>query len=320
MKKIITLLCLIASFNSLAQEKAKQDSSTQVPIINHQPLNIVGISNSISTNPAYTGFEESHVIDINGKWDKPLFDISPGFYYPITYGLSYNTALGKKKNNGIGLYGDNKFIGVEILINSDLTYSYNFRIKQENNLRFGIGIFFKKGIFNYDSLSFPDEIDRRHGFMFNSVEIPPASNTKINTGLNLGVFYNYRNFYTGLSFNKILQFSGFFNSKPELNPEINFYAGYNFKINNHSVFPSVSFEYQSRICYFTPTVFYSYKNIFVAGINAKNLVYPGIIAGVDILKTVFISLSCNAFADNRRIDAFGYIESVSANLKLSFGK
>ena len=320
MKKTLTLLCLLIFFNSMAQEKTKSDSTIKEVLIDIKPYNIVGLSNSILTNPAYSGLEERHVINLFGAWDKPLFDISPGFYYPVSYGLSYNASIGKKKNNGLGIYGCNRFSGIEFLVNAGLTYSYNFRIKQEHNLWLGLGINFEKGYYDYDSLTFGDQIDRRHGFGYNTSEVIPDTSEKNRTGTSIGLFYTYKNLYTGLSFNNLMRFNGFFNSKPKINPEIVFYLGYSFKIKNHGIFPAATFQFKEKVYYITPAINYSYKNIVVAGINVKNLNSPGIVAGVNLFKTVFIYAACNAFVDEKRADAFGYIESVSANIKISFGK
>jgi predicted porin len=320
MKKTLTIFLVILFSSSMAQEKTKTESEGTEVIVNSKPYNTVGLSNSIITNPSYSGLEESHVINLFGTWDKPMFDISPGFYYPVNYGLSYNAAIGKKKNNGIGIYGSNRFSGVEFLVNAGLTYSYNFRIKQEHNLRLGLGINFEKGYYNYDSLIFPDQIERRHGFAFNTSELIPDSNEKTHTNASIGLFYTYQNLYTGLSFNNFMQFTGFFNSKPKINPEIVFYLGYNFKITNHGIFPSASFQFKDKVYYITPAINYSYKNIVIAGINIKNFSAPGVVAGVNLFKTIFVYASCNAFTDKKRIEAFGYIESVAANIKLSFGK
>ena len=189
MKKTLTIFLVILFSSSMAQEKPKVDSLGNKVIVNTKPYNTVGLSNSIITNPAYSGLEEKHVINLFGTWDKPMFDISPGFYYPVNYGLSYNAAIGKKKNNGIGIYGSNRFSGIEFLVNAGLTYSYNFRIKQEHNLRIGLGLNFEKGYYNYDSLTFGDQIERRHGFMFNTSESIPDSNEKTQTNACTGLSF-----------------------------------------------------------------------------------------------------------------------------------
>lgn len=320
MKKTITLLCVIIGFYATAQESREKDSTYKETVVSYRPFNITGISNQINVNPAYTGFEERCITNLYGEWDKPMFDITPGFYLPVSFGGSFNAALGKKKRNGVGFYETTSYYGVNNYFDIGVTYSYNFRIKQYHNLRMGLGLYYKESIIDFSELTYPDQLDIRHGYIYHTSEIPPKSNADYNAGLNIGAFYSYKDFYAGLSVNRLIDFENSFKLKPVCKPQFNLYTGYNFRIGNHAVLPSLTMQFETKYYYISPAIYYSYKNILVAGLNVKNIISPGVIAGVNILKTIFIYASCNAYVDKDRYDAFGAIESVALNIKVSLGK
>ncbi len=162
-------------------------------------------SNMVMLNPAFTGSGEGPRVSMNyrGQWVKV-----PGFYRQSA--VSYDQPvlfLGSMQGIGININNDIAGEGNLTKTNISANYAYQVDLADDHTLRFGLQVGMQLASIDFTKLRFPDQIDPRDGFVYNTNE-PLASlgkQTRVNPDVGAGVAYFNEFAWLGLTVNHITE-------------------------------------------------------------------------------------------------------------------
>lgn len=140
-----------------------------------------------SDAPRISSFYRSQWPDISGSYKTAMFGFDSGV---------------KKVHGGLGLYGiyDNSADGTLIEWSLNGIYSYHGKINDNLTLRSGAQFTYGRKILDWSQLIFPDQIDPRHGFVFDTSEpLPEGGLKKSYFDLGLSVAADWKKFTFGVS-------------------------------------------------------------------------------------------------------------------------
>jgi len=170
-------------------------------IVAQDPIFSQFYGNPLYLNPALAGVEHCPRVVLNYRNQWPGID---GTVY-ATYSASYDQYI-HKIAGGIGLSALHDVAGPASLTTNNISGIYNYQLKVTRtfNLNFALqGTWFQKSI-DWNKLTFGDMIDRRKGFVYNTLETPKYN--QINGwDFSTGVFGYTKNVYGGVAVNHLTQ-------------------------------------------------------------------------------------------------------------------
>ncbi|MDX8340413.1 type IX secretion system membrane protein PorP/SprF [Draconibacterium sp. IB214405] len=172
-KKALLVIALLAGFSAAAQQ---DQMFTQY------------MFNKLVLNPAYAGSREIFTVDLLNRYQWVGIDGAPRI---IT--LSGHTLL-KNSNVGLGAYLYRDEIGPTINQGAMGTYSYRIQT-QQGWFSFGIQFGVKYFTFDWNAIDteYPDAV------------FSPEDVQRLSPDMNLGVYYQTKRFYAGLSSKQLLE-------------------------------------------------------------------------------------------------------------------
>jgi type IX secretion system PorP/SprF family membrane protein len=280
----------------------------------------VSMVNSFIVNPAYAGFNQRHTISLSGLVHKPLYKPSNDFNVPFEYSLGYDFNFGKRRNCGIGI-DYKRFLGAaEGSLAVDLTFAYRINLGNYHNLRIGASATYLASDVNKSDLTFPDMIDPRNGFVYNTSEAFPDKTAKNNFDLGMGVWYSWKTLYVGVSAIHITSPEIGVILKSRIPREYLLSAGYGFNINKSvNVLPAFELKYNEKLLNISPSMLFTYKRWLLFGAEFQNLRNAGIVLGVNLKNNVIINIHGGVPMNRDIIKNFGVVDYAGLSLRFQFG-
>ncbi len=173
MKKILVVLFLFGTFAVSAQQ---------------DPLFTQYMFNKLVINPAYAGSRQIFTVDILDRYQWVGIEGAPKVIIFSAHGLIENS------NVGLGGYVYRNVIGPSI--NQGVMGTYSYRIRTKNGwFSFGIQVGIKYFNFNWAAIKTENT----------DYEFYPQDVQKITPDANIGIYYQSRRFYAGLSSKQLLE-------------------------------------------------------------------------------------------------------------------
>ena len=321
-----TFSTVIDDYNSQKQklDKKRNDNKLRSAYLKNslEPLPDCKVSmvNNFVVNPAYTGFNQKHTVSISTLVHKPLFRPSGDFKIPFEYSIAYDFNFGKRKNYGIGLNYKRYLGAAEGSLAFDLTFAYRIFLAKKHNLRFGFSATYLATDINRKDLSFPDMIDPRDGFVYNSQETFPGRSVNNNFDLGIGVWYTWNTFYAGISAIHLTSPEVGIIIKSRMPREYMLSAGYGFNLSkNINTLPAIEVRYNGRILNVSPNMLFTYKKWFLFGLEFQNLRNAGIVLGYNLKNNIIINFHGGVPVNKDIIKNFGILDYAGLSMRLQFG-
>ncbi len=157
-------------------------------------------ANPLYLNPAFAGVSKCPRATLNYRNQYPVLDVYQ------TYSASYDQYV-DGINGGLGLLllrdeaGDGTLTATEI----SGIYSYHLQVSRNFTVLAGFQATLRQRAINWDNLNFPDEIDPYYGFVRQTGEIPPGTQTNTHFDVSAGLLGFTERFYIGATFNHLTQ-------------------------------------------------------------------------------------------------------------------
>jgi len=301
-------------------QKELEHKSKKSKIVEALPDCKVSMVNNFVENPAYAGFNQRHTISLSALVHKPLYRPSNDFNVPLEYSMGYDFNFGKRKNCGIGI-DYKRFLGAaEGSLAVDLTFAYRINLAKYHNLRLGGSFSYLASDVNKGDLTFPDMIDPRSGFVYNSSEKFPDKTIRNNFDLGFGVWYSWKTFYVGVSAIHLTSPEIGVISKSKIPREYMLSSGYGFDLGKTiNVLPSVELKYNEKIINVSPSMLFTYRRWLLFGIEFQNLRNAGIVLGCNLKNNVIINIYTGIPTNKDIIKNFGVIDYAGLSLRFQFG-
>lgn len=151
-------------------------------------------ANPLYLNPAFAGVKQCPKVNVNYRNQYP----SLGVYQ--TYSASFDQYV-DKLNGGLGvlIMQDEAANGALALTEASLVYSYHLTVTRDFSVLFGAQGTFRQRALDWNSLTFPDQIDPFYGFVKPTNEIAPDNTTNSHLDLTFGMLGFTENFYMGVT-------------------------------------------------------------------------------------------------------------------------
>ncbi|MEI6764768.1 MAG: type IX secretion system membrane protein PorP/SprF [Bacteroidota bacterium] len=152
-------------------------------------------ANPLYLNPAFAGTSMCPrlIMNFRDQWPK----IS-GTY--VTYNASYDQHI-EKISGGIGFLLNTDRAGEGVLNTTTFSamYSYRLEISRSFSMKAALeATYFQKHL-DWEKLTFPDQINNRQGFVYNTNEVQPGTLVKRNVDFSAGVLGYGENFFAGFA-------------------------------------------------------------------------------------------------------------------------
>jgi len=306
--------------NSNKAAKKERKNSSKKKNLEPLPDYKVGVLNNFSVNPAYTGFNQRHTINVSTLVLKPLYKPGNDFNVPFEYSIAYDFNFGKRRNCALGIDYKRAIGAAEGTMAADLTFSYRFNLARYHNLRVGASLSYYSSGINSDDLSFPDMIDQRHGFVFATNELFPGKTTKNTFDIGMGVWYSWKTLYVGISATHLTSPEMGLLDSYNIPREYLLSAGYNLNLNEKfGMLPAVELKYNEKVFKFSPGVLFAFNRWLLFGAEFRNLTDAGIILGCNLKDNVIINVHTGIPMSKVLINNFGIIDYAGINVRLQFG-
>jgi type IX secretion system PorP/SprF family membrane protein len=227
--------------------------------------------NPLYLNPALAGAEHCPRVNLNYRNQWPGID---GTVY-ATYSASYDQHINKLLG-GVGLLVLHDVAGPASLTTNNISgiYNYHLQVTHKFNLNFALqGTWFQKSI-DWSKLTFGDMIDRRKGFVYNTLETKKLDQ-KQGWDFSAGVFGYTKNVYGGFAVNHLNQPDEGLLTTSKLPIKITAHFGAVIPLGDHrktdalSISPNVLFQKQQDIQQLFMGV-YVKKGVLVSGMWYRN--------------------------------------------------
>jgi type IX secretion system PorP/SprF family membrane protein len=151
-------------------------------------------ANPLYLNPAFAGVKQCPKVNVNYRNQYP----SLGVYQ--TYSASYDQYV-DRLNGGVGvlIMQDEAANGALSLTEASLIYSYHLTVTRDFSILFGAQGTFRQRALDWNSLTFPDQIDPFYGFVKPTNEIAPDNTTNSHLDLTFGMLGFTEHFYAGIT-------------------------------------------------------------------------------------------------------------------------
>ncbi len=233
---------------------------------------------------------------------------------PTTQNLTVEAKI-EALRGGLGLNIVNDELGPLSQKQATLSYAYQLRINETNQLGFG----FSFGMMQYtvdpgsEGWVFPDADGQ------GDIAVPPAGSSATVPDIGFGLYFTSVNYYLGLSATHIIPFSAEFDGVSVFNPERHYYvsAGYDFDLTNlFSIRPSYFMKYDGRIIQMDFNVNGFYKEKYWAGFSYRIEDAICFLMGFEIAENLTLGYAYDFVTSKLRSQATGGHEVI---LRYSFG-
>ena len=157
-------------------------------------------ANPLYLNPAFAGSNICPRVILNYRNQWPAI---PGTY--VTYNASYDQHFSSLSGGlGLLLYNDRAGEGTLNTTQISLMYSYKFDLSPRFSVRMGLqGAYFQRTL-DWSKLTFPDQIDPRYGFIYNTQE--PQGLSKIaSADFSAGIVGYSEEFWIGFAAHHLIR-------------------------------------------------------------------------------------------------------------------
>ncbi|HNW70315.1 MAG TPA: type IX secretion system membrane protein PorP/SprF [Bacteroidales bacterium] len=178
-------------------------------------------ANPLYLNPAFAGTALCPRVILNFRDQWPSIS---GTY--VTYNASYDQHI-EKISGGIGVLFNTDRAGQGILNTTTASFMYSFRLEVNRTFSMKMAIqatYFQKHL-DWQKLTFPDMIDKRHGFVFNTNELPPKRLTKANADFSAGLLGYGEKYFVGFAVHHLTRPDEGFISKSRMPMKFTVHAG-----------------------------------------------------------------------------------------------
>ncbi len=178
-------------------------------------------ANPLYLNPAFAGTVICPRVILNFRDQWPSIS---GTY--VTYNASYDQHI-EKIAGGIGVLINTDRAGQGILNTTTASFMYSFRLEVNRHFFMKLALqasYFQKHL-DWQKLTFPDMIDKRHGFVFNTNELPPNRLTKANADFAAGVLGYGEKYFVGFAVHHLTRPDEGFISKSRMPMKFTVHAG-----------------------------------------------------------------------------------------------
>ena len=150
-------------------------------------------ANPLYLNPAFAGVDKCPTIHLNYRNQYPTL----GVYN--TFSASYDQYVsGMRGGLGFLALRDEAAQGALNLTEFSAIYSYHMTVSRKFTLLTGFQATFRQRTLDWNSLTFPDQIDPFYGFVKPTNEIPPTNTTNSHLDLSVGFLGYTERFYIGV--------------------------------------------------------------------------------------------------------------------------
>ncbi len=210
-------------------------------------------ANPVYLNPAFTGSAGCSriVTNVRDQWPK----ISGNY---ITGTLSYDQYVHPLRG-GLGFVFVSDAAG-EILFTQSVNvfYSYNIRIGKDMILKPALSVGMGHKYLEWQKLTFGDQIDPRHGFVFNTNSSLPSNLGKFYFNMGTGLLFAYKNLVTGFAVDHINRPNEGFISTSHMPLKWTLHGSYQFNIKEMAtITPALIYLRQAMFSEITPSVLFT---------------------------------------------------------------
>jgi type IX secretion system PorP/SprF family membrane protein len=246
-------------------------------------------ANPLYLNPAFAGAAlcPRLILNFRDQWPK----IS-GTY--VTYNASFDMHIDKIAG-GIGFLINTDRAGEGTLNTTTFSAIYSYRLNVNRHFAIKAALqatYFQKSL-DWQKLTFPDQISRQNGFVFNTAELPPSSLTKRNIDFSAGMIGYSEKFFAGFAVHHLTKPDEGFISQSRIPRRITVHAGGVFDLvkrtrrrrnyENPTLSPNIMFMQQQNFQQLNYGLYFN-RYPFVGGLwfrqNFKNADALVIMAGV----------------------------------------
>ncbi|MGE0637308.1 MAG: PorP/SprF family type IX secretion system membrane protein [Bacteroidia bacterium] len=274
-------------------------------------------------NPALTGYEER--FNVQGGYGMRWLGLySTSSYYketnitsPQNWFAAFDVAMGKSKTSSLGFgYNHNRTL-YEKRTEFLLSYSYTIKIKKSTQIRIGHSISYNQRGLDWSKLSFPDQVDSRYGFIYNTNEIF-GRNGRGYPDFNHGLWFSRKHLFIGFSvLHSTEPDEGFFGVS-KLPMQFYYNAGYHIPVSKEIIVtPSLIVMNKRNIWYFQPSLSVAFKNRYLLLLNYRNLNTLMIYAGAQVKENLRLSLGWG-FPTSKELRAIQSGQSIEVMLRYRF--
>ncbi|MEI7596596.1 MAG: type IX secretion system membrane protein PorP/SprF [Bacteroidota bacterium] len=158
-------------------------------------------ANPLYLNPAYAGSNICPRLIMNYRNQWPAIS---GTY--VTYNASYDQHFdGISGGLGLLVYNDKAGEGTLNTTQISLIYSYKFDVSRKFSIRTGLQASYFQRRIDWDKLTFGDMIDRKLGFINQTQEVRPSSQTISTPDFSAGIVGYSQDFWAGFAAHHITQ-------------------------------------------------------------------------------------------------------------------
>jgi type IX secretion system PorP/SprF family membrane protein len=152
-------------------------------------------ANPLYLNPAFAGTSLCPRLILNFRDQWPSIQ---GTY--VTYNASYDQHI-EKISGGIGFLvnADRQGGGILNTYTVSAMYSYRLEISRHFSMKAALQATYFTKFLDWQKLRFPDQIEKRHGFVFNTSETAPISLNKQNIDFTAGILGYGEKYFFGVS-------------------------------------------------------------------------------------------------------------------------
>ncbi|MGQ0827414.1 MAG: PorP/SprF family type IX secretion system membrane protein [Bacteroidota bacterium] len=228
MKKVYSIVMLSLSMIAYKNVKAQDPEFTQF------------YANPLYLNPALAGNNICPRICINYRNQWPGIS---GTY--VTTSASFDRFVyGIKSGIGVIVTNDRAGEGTINTTNVSGIYSYQLRIRRDLTMNFGLQATYGQKTLDWSKLTFGDMIEDKHGFIYNTNEVPNRAKKSF-VDFSGGVVVFTKRFYGGFAAHHINQPDEGFLGPSKLPVKLTGHAGAIFKISEDAnISPNILFQQQ----------------------------------------------------------------------------
>lgn len=208
------------------------------------------IYNLKTINPAFAGIENEQNFDF--QLVSSLNDPSNS----TTAQLSYSNKI-SKINSGVGAIFLSKRAGSFTNTKASLLYNYQFRLNDISKLSVGTEVKYQKQLWDYSGLIISDPDD---------VLIVDSKTSSSNVDFDLGVLYQFKDFYAGLGTENLLQTQSGNGVEKQNIRNFDVFVMNEFRFNNIKLTPSILFKA-------------NFENNWILDVNATVELYKWVMVG-----------------------------------------
>lgn len=239
-------------------------------------------ANPLYLNPALAGSNICPRVCINYRNQWP--GISATY---VTTSASIDKFIYKIKG-GLGLLVTNDRAGQGTINSSTVSamYAYQLKIRRNFTMNFGLEATYAQKVLDWNKLTFGDMIDNKHGFVYNTSEVPKALKREY-ADFDAGVMAFTKKFFVGFAAHHLTQPNEGFISESRLPLKITAHAGAVFPLKgakgNVSISPNILYQRQGNFQQFD-IGFYVRKSAIVGGLwyrsNDSFIALIGLLTGM----------------------------------------